>query len=214
MPVIVDPLGQDLAAKAVVTGRESSSRKAPCGQAPRRHRFCLYKAPAPRRESIGRIAERPRAAISAPAGVPPARIASARRVCYNPPAREAAGPARAAPPFLAGDEDPYLQQQSAAGRGDLGLSRPAADPGQRAPLLRHGGVRRDPRERPRRGRFRDPVDLLSGQRPSDGAAGHARRAEARLGAAGDGGHPLLRLCPAGPQIRRRARRSRPSWSPT
>ena len=35
-----------------------------------------------------------------------------------------------------------------------------------------------------------------------------------LGAARHRGHPLFRLCPAGPQIRRRARRSRPSWSPT
>ena len=42
---------------------------------------------------------------------------------------------------------------------NLPLTR-ASDP----PLRRHGGVRRDPRERPRRGRLRDPVDLLSGQR--------------------------------------------------
>jgi ribose-phosphate pyrophosphokinase len=34
-------------------------------------------------------------------------------------------------------------------------------------------------ERPRRGRVRDPVDLVSRQRQSDGAAGHARRAAAR-----------------------------------
>ena len=38
--------------------------------------------------------------------------------------------------------------------------------------------------------------------------------QARLGAARHRGHPLLRLCAAGPQIRRRARRSRPSSSPT
>ena len=103
--------------------------------------------------------------------------------------------------WLLPDENPRLQQQSAARRSDCGLSRPAADQGERAPLFRHGGVCRDPRKRPRRGRLRDPVDLVSGQRPPDGAAGLPRRAEARLGAAGDGGHPLLRLCPAGPQIR-------------
>ncbi len=42
----------------------------------------------------------------------------------------------------------------------------------------------------------------------------SRCAEAQLGAPGHGGDPLLRLCPAGPQIRLRARRSRPSSSPT
>ena len=62
--------------------------------------------------------------------------------------------------------------------------------------------------------FVHPVDLVPGQRPPDGAADHHRRAAPRLGAAHHRGDPLFRLCPAGPQTRRRARRSRPSSSPT
>ena len=41
-----------------------------------------------------------------------------------------------------------------------------------------------------------------------------RRAAPQLGAADHGGDALFRLCPAGPEIRRRARRSAPSWWPT
>ena len=41
-----------------------------------------------------------------------------------------------------------------------------------------------------------------------------RRAAARLGAAHHRRDPLLRLRPPGPQVRARARRSRPSWWPT
>ncbi len=42
---------------------------------------------------------------------------------------------------------------------------------------------------------------------------HHRCAAALLGAAHHGGGAVFRLCPAGPQARARARRSRPSWSP-
>ena len=91
---------------------------------------------------------------------------------------------------------------------------PAAHPRLGAPLRRHGGVRRDPREHPRRGCVRGAIHLVSGQRQPDGAADHARCAAPRLGAADHGGDPVFRLRPAGPQIAARARRSAPSWSPT
>ena len=200
MPVIVDPLGQDLAAKAVERGGKFSGKL--IGKAPSGTEFRFYKAPAGRRERRSRTSNR-RDAAAGPAVPRTAR----RQDCVGatgllqPAARAAAGTGPSGAACLAGDEDPDLQQQSAARRGDLGLSRPAADPGQRAPLLRHGGVRRDPRERPRRGCLRHPIDLVSGERPSDGAAGHARRAAARLGPADDRRDALLRLCPPGPQIR-------------
>ncbi len=41
-----------------------------------------------------------------------------------------------------------------------------------------------------------------GQRPPDGAADHLRRPAPLLGTAHHGGHPLFRLCPAGPETRR------------
>ena len=44
------------------------------------------------------------------------------------------------------------------------------------PLRRHGGVRRNPRERARRGRVRRAVHVVSGERQPDGAADHAGRA--------------------------------------
>ena len=93
------------------------------------------------------------------------------------------------------------EQQPAAGPIDFRLSRNAADRRQRAPLRRRGSVRRDQRECPRRGRVRDPVDQLSGQRQSDGAADLHRRAAARVGQADHRGPPLFRLCPAGPEAR-------------
>ena len=62
--------------------------------------------------------------------------------------------------------------------------------------------------------FVHPVDVVSGQRPPDGAADHHRRAAPLVGPAHHRGDALFRLRPAGPQTRDRARRSRPSWSPT
>ena len=47
--------------------------------------------------------------------------------------------------------------------------------------------------------LRDPVDLVSGQRPPDGIADHHRRAAPLLGAPHHRGDPLFRLRPAGPQ---------------
>ena len=82
------------------------------------------------------------------------------------------------------------------------LSRPAAHQVLGPALRRQGDLRRDPGERPRRGRLRHPVDELPGQRQPDGAADHHRRAPPRLGPAHHRGDPLFRLCPAGPQDRR------------
>ena len=93
------------------------------------------------------------------------------------------------------------QLQSGAGAGDRrGLGLPLTK--ARGPALRrHGDLRRDPGERPRLGRLHHPVDLVPGQRPSDGAADHHRRAAPLVGAPHHRGDPLFRLCPAGPQIR-------------
>ena len=55
----------------------------------------------------------------------------------------------------------------------------AAHQGGRAALRRHGDLRRDPGERARHRRVRAPVDLVSGQRPPDGAADHHRCAAPR-----------------------------------
>ena len=73
------------------------------------------------------------------------------------------GCARRRERLSAANENPRLQQQSATCRGDVELSRLAAHQGERAPLFGHGGVRRDPRERARRGRFCDPVDVVPGE---------------------------------------------------
>ncbi len=74
-------------------------------------------------------------------------------VCYSPAAARC--------PRRRSHENPRVQQQSAAGRGDFGLSRHAAHRCERAALFRHGSFRRGARERARRGRVRDPVDVLS-----------------------------------------------------
>ena len=95
--------------------------------------------------------------------------------------------------LVAGNSNPRLAEAIGAYLED------AADQGGGAPLRRHGDLRRDPGERPRRGRVRDPVDVLPGQRPPDGTADHHRRAAPRVGAPHHGGDPLFRLCPAGPQ---------------
>jgi ribose-phosphate pyrophosphokinase len=58
-------------------------------------------------------------------------------------------------------------------------------------VRRHGGVRRDPAERARRGRVRRPVDLVPGERPPDGAAHHDRCAAPLLGAPHHGGDPYF-----------------------
>ena len=83
-----------------------------------------------------------------------------------------------------GHEDRRLQQQSSAGRSGGRLARPAADQRLHPALRRHGGLRRDQRERPRRGRLRGAVHQLPGERQPDGAADHAGRAEARLAPGG------------------------------
>ena len=55
------------------------------------------------------------------------------------------------------------------------------------------------RERPRRRRVRGADALGPGQRDDHGAARDDRRAEAGVGQAHHGGHPVLRLLAAGPQ---------------
>ena len=81
-------------------------------------------------------------------------------------------------------------------------------------LRRQRDLRRDPRERPRRGRLHPAVDVVPGQRQPDGAADPHRRAPPLLGPPHHRGDPLFRLRPAGPPHRPAARRSRPSSSPT
>ena len=98
--------------------------------------------------------------------------------------------------LVAGNSNPALAEAIAR------LSQDPADQGHGAALRRHGDLRRDPGKRARRRRLRHPVDLVSGQRPSDGAADHHRRAAPRLGAPHHRGDALFRLCPAGPQTRR------------
>ena len=64
-------------------------------------------------------------------------------------------------------------------------------------LLRRRGRRRDRAERSRARHLRRPADVLADQREPDGALHHGRRAEARVGAPGDRGDPVLRLRPPG-----------------
>ena len=97
------------------------------------------------------------------------------------------------------DQARRRQLEPGSCRRDRRLPADAADQGGGAPLRRHGNLRRDPGERARRRRFRHAVDLVSGQRPSDGIADHHRRAAPRVGAAYHGGDPVFRLRPAGPQ---------------
>ena len=104
---------------------------------------------------------------------------------------------RTGPVHARQDEDFGRQFQSAAGRGDRRLSRRAADRLPCPPLRRPRDLRRNPRERARTRHVHHSVDVLSGERQSDGAAHHDRRAAARLGATHHGGHPLFRLRPAG-----------------
>ncbi len=99
------------------------------------------------------------------------------------------------------DESFGRQFEPAPRQRDCGLPRRAADRLPCPPLRRPGDLRRDPRERARPRRLRHSVDLLSGQRQSDGASDHDRRAAARFGASHHGGHPLFRLRPAGPEAR-------------
>ena len=98
-----------------------------------------------------------------------------------------------------GDQARRRQLESAPRRSDRGPPEDPAGEGRRAALRRHGDLRRDSRERARRRRVRGPVDVLSGERPPDGAADHHRCAAALLGAAHHGGGAVFRLCPAGPQ---------------
>ena len=97
--------------------------------------------------------------------------------------------------LVSGNSNPTLAEEHRR------LYRHAADQSRGPPFRRHGNLRRDPGKRPRRRRFCHSVDVLSGQRPSDGIADHHRRAAPRLGAAHHRGDPLLRLRPAGPQTR-------------
>ena len=97
--------------------------------------------------------------------------------------------------LVAGNSNPRLAEAIGA------YLRHSAGQGRGAPLRRHGNLRRDSGERPRRRRVRDPVDVVSGQRPPDGTVDHHRRAAPRLGAAHHRGDPLFRLCPPGPQTR-------------
>ena len=112
------------------------------------------------------------------------------------------------------DQARRRQFESPACRTDCGLPQNPADESPGPALRRHGDVRRDPGERARRRHVHHPVDLVSGQRPPDGAADHHRRAAALVGKPDHGGHPVFRLRPAGPQTRPPHTRSRPSWSPT
>src|SRR5579883_1401310 len=100
-----------------------------------------------------------------------------------------------------GDENSGGQLQSAAGRSDRRLYRRAADQAARPPLRRSRDFRRNPRKCARPRHVHHPVDVLSDQRQSDGAADHDRRAAARVGAAHHRGHSLFRLCPAGSKAR-------------
>ena len=97
--------------------------------------------------------------------------------------------------LVAGNSNPALAQAIA------NWLQPAADQGRGPALRRHGDLRRDPGKRPRLGRLHHPVDVVSGQRPSDGTADHHRRAAPLVGAPHHRGDPLFRLCPAGSQIR-------------
>src|SRR5207244_5465675 len=91
-----------------------------------------------------------------------------------------------------GDREP------AARRGDRAV--PAAAAGGRGgiTLLGRRGVRADQRERPRRGRVRDPADVPARERHAHGVAHHDRRAEAGLGPPHHGGPALLWLRAPGP----------------
>ena len=112
------------------------------------------------------------------------------------------------------DQARRRQLQSCARRRDRRLSRDPADQGGGAALRRHGNLRRDPGERARQRRFRDPVDIVSGQRPPDGIAHHHRRAAPRLRAPHHRGRSPISAMPGRTANPARARRSRPSSSPT
>ena len=99
------------------------------------------------------------------------------------------------------DQAGRRQFQSCAGAGNRRRARPAAGQGQRPPVCRQRDFRRDPRERARLGRVHHSVDVISGQRPSDGIADHHRCAAPLVRAPHHGGDSLFRLRPAGPQGR-------------
>ena len=97
--------------------------------------------------------------------------------------------------LVAGNSNPALAQAIAE------VAESAADQGQRPPLCRQRNLRRGARERARLGRLHHPVDVVSGQRPSDGIADHHRCAAPLVRAPHHGGDPLFRLRQAGPQGR-------------
>ena len=97
--------------------------------------------------------------------------------------------------LVAGNSNPGF------GEGHRRRAGSAADQGQRPPLRRQRNLRRGARERARLGRVHHPVDVVSGQRPSDGIADHHRCAAPLVRAPHHGGDPLFRLRQAGPQGR-------------
>ena len=99
------------------------------------------------------------------------------------------------------DQAGRRQLQSGAGAGHRRRAESAADQGQCPPFRRQGNLRRDPGERPRLGRLHHPVDVVSGQRPSDGTADHHRCAAPVVRAPHHRCHSLFRLRQAGPQGR-------------
>ena len=97
--------------------------------------------------------------------------------------------------LVAGNSNPVL------GAGNRQRPRPAACQGRGPAFRRHGNLRRNPGKRPRLRRLHHPVDVVSGQRPSDGTADHHRCAAPLVGAPHHGGDSLFRLCEARSQIR-------------
>ncbi len=125
--------------------------------------------------------------------------------------------------FAGQDSDVSEERRHQVGRGQLQsrarqrhrrASANSAEQGDRPPLRGHGDLRRDPGKRPRLRRVRGPVDVVSRQRPPDGAADHHRRAAARFGAAHHGGASPISATRGRTAKSARARRSRQSSSPT
>ncbi len=89
------------------------------------------------------------------------------------------------------------QFEPGAGRRRRPLSQCAYRKGQRQTFRRSGNLRRDPGKCARRGCLCPAVDVIPGQRPSDGTADHDRCVHALLGAPHHRRDSLFRLCPAG-----------------
>ena len=91
----------------------------------------------------------------------------------------------------------HRKRQPGARAGHRHAAEHRAGQGKGRPLLRRRGRRRDRAERSRPRHLRPAVDVLADEREPDGALHHGRRAQARLGAQGDGRDPVLRLRPPG-----------------